>query len=148
MGFLWYADTCVHSSKVMKRFLPFFLILLLIGAMSCQRSKVAQREQPGAAAIHYVQCMADEKYDEFLSGMASCDSASDPYKKNMIILFKQMVAAKKEEQGGLKSVNCVRTELTKNGKCANTFLKITYTNDSTEIMILPLIWQNEKWRMR
>jgi len=147
VGFLRFSNACVYPSKVMKLFFSCFLILL-IGAMSCQRSRVSQREKPDAAAIHYVQCMADEKYDEFLSGMVSCDSASDAYKKNMKVLFKQMVATKKEEQGRLKSVSCVRTELTKNGKCANTFLKITYTNDSTEIMIFPLIWQNEKWRMR
>jgi hypothetical protein len=130
------------------RKIGLFILALLFVTASCHRSKVAEREQPDAAAIHYVQCMADEKYDEFISGMISCDSASTAYKKNMTILFKQMVAAKKEEQGGLKSVSCVRTELTENGKYANTFLKVTYSNDSSEIMLLPLIWQDEKWRMR
>lgn len=125
-----------------------FLMAFPLLFLSCHHNKVAKCDNPEEAAIHYVQFMAAEEYDKFLAGMVSCDSASVSYKKNMIILFKQMVAAKKSEMGGLKSVKCVRSEKDDSNKFAKVFLSVTYHNDSTETMVMPLVRQDDKWRMR
>lgn len=122
-----------------------FLPILLNG---CKHSTVSSKDKPDQAAIHYIQCIADEKFDECINGMASCDSASDSYKAKMKILYKQFIRHKKKESGFLKKVECIHTDFAQNGNYADTYIRLTYKNDSVETIILPLIWKNKRWRMR
>ena len=127
------------------------LLIALIGlcCMGCGHKKAgAEREHPEDAAVAYIQNMADEKYDECIKYMISCDSASDAYKAKMKVLLKQFVRRKKENGAGLKNVECIHTDISTNGCSADTYMRLTYTNDSVETMVLPLVWQGKSWRLR
>lgn len=125
-----------------------FPLLLLFCIVSCGNGETSSKVDPGGAAVHYIRSLADGRYDEYIHAMVSCDSASDAYKKQMLVLHKQMVTTQKTECGSLETVQCVRSELGREGKTANVFLQLTYSNGMKEDIMLPLVWNNEKWRIR
>lgn len=148
MGLQWYTSQHLHPSEMMKRLVLCLSILLLVAASCGKNDRAADREKPGEAAVHYVRNLSDGHYDEVVASMISCDSATEQYRQYIKVLYKQMVAKKKDDNGGLKSVVCVRTEDGPSAGAVNVFLKLTYDNDSIEDIILPLVWNNKKWRLR
>lgn len=148
MGFQRNANQYIYSSEVMKRLLYSILIMLSVSASCGRKDKAANVDTPDEAAVHYVQCIASGRYDEYIKGMVSCDSATEQYRQLQKILLKQMVAEKKKELDTLRSVVCVRTETFSDKNVVNAFVKLTYTNDSIETMMIPLIWNDHRWRIR
>lgn len=125
-------------------FLSALSVLLM---PSCGSRDASLPSDPGGAAIHYVRCLADGRYDEYIRGMASCDSATEAYKKQMLVLYKQMVVAKKKEFGSLKSLRHLRSDIS-GDSLALVYLQLVYANDSTEDVMLPLMCIDGQWRMR
>lgn len=125
-------------------FLSALFVLLL---SSCGSRDASLPSDPGEAAIHYVRCLADGRYDEYIRGMVSCDSATEAYKKQMLVLYKQMVVAKKKEFGTLKSLRHLRSDISGDSS-ALVYLQLVYANDSTEDVMLPLVCLDGQWRMR
>jgi len=126
------------------------ILIVLFVLLSCAKTNkaVSVKERPGDAAIYYMRCIMQENYDEYIRAMISCDSASVDYKDKMRILVKQMVRTKKLEMDSCKQIECLKADVKYNGDYANTFLRLTYANDSTETIILPLIWKDDRWRLR
>ena len=130
------------------KFFFFLSALSVLLVSSCGGRGSSSSSDPGEAAIRYVRCLADGRYGEFVRGMVSCDSASDAYKKHTIILYKQMVVAKKKEYGPLKSMRHIRSDISDGGLAATVFLQLVYANDSTEDMMLPMLCVDGQWRLR
>jgi hypothetical protein len=148
MGFQRYANQHLYSPEVM-RFLLCSLFVVLLTLTSCARKdKAVNVDEPGDAAVHYVQSVATGNYDEYIKGMVSCDSATDEYRQFQKTLLKQMVSEKKKDFDTLKSVVCVRTQTFSDKNVVNAFVKLTYSNDSVETMMIPLIWNDHRWRIR
>lgn len=153
MGLCRNANPNIHPPKVEKRtmkkvlWICIFLLTAFLGA--CKDGKKADDPaKPGDKAVFLVQCLADEKYDECIKAMVSCDSASDNYKDKQKIMLKQMVRDKKKDGASLKAVECLHSDVDQHGHFATNYLQLTYSNDSTETVIFPLIWQDNQWRMR
>lgn len=147
MGFQGNTHQNTYQSEIMKSIVGIIVVLLLL---SCGKSNkaVSDRDKPEDAAVYYMQCIVDENYDEYINAMISCDSASADYKDKMRILVKQMVRTKKAEMDSCKKIECLKADVKYDGNYANTFMRMTYANDSTEIVILPLVWDNDRWRLR
>ena len=126
--------------------LPIVLLSILLFA-TCGKRETEKRAHPDEAAIYYVNLLAQEDYEAYVKEMVSCDSASDVYKEKMKIFLKQFVRRKKMHFKALKSVECLKSEATRTADGADTYLKITYQNDSTEITLFPLVWHKERWRL-
>lgn len=130
------------------KFFVFLSALSVLLMSSCGGRSSSSSADPGEAAIRYVRCLADGRYDEYIRGMVSCDSASDAYKKHMKVVYKQMVVAKKNEYGPLKSMRHLRSDISSGGLTATVFLQLVYANDSTEDVMLPMVSVDGQWRLR
>lgn len=116
--------------------------------ISCGKGKAPKTDKPEQAAISYVNSLAAERYDDCLSMMASLDSASDTYKATMKAMLKQMVREKKADGFELKQAECLHVDLDSAATTAKVYLRLSYANDSTETMLLPLIKDGRAWRLR
>ncbi len=127
-----------------------YIAIVFLCLASCVKSnkEISAKDKPERAAIYYTKCIVEENYDEYVKAMVSCDSASDEYKNKMMWMAKQMVRAKKAEMDSCKNIECIKTEIKYDGNYANTFIRLTYSNDSSETILLPLIWYEDKWRLR
>lgn len=148
MGFQRNTDQHFYSPKIMKRLVLCFSVVALLLASCGSKDRAADREKPEEAAVHYVQSLADGHYDEIVSAMISCDSTTEQYNRQIKTLYKQMAARKRADNGELKTVVCVRTEKGPLDGSVNAYLKLTYSNDSIEDIILPLFWNSGRWRLR
>jgi len=127
-----------------------FCLFLLLCLFSCGKSNkvLTSRDNPGDAAVYYARCIVEEKYDEYIQAMQSCDSASEDYKNKMKILVKQMVRQRRSQQDSCVEIECLHADIKYDGSYANTFLRLRYAGDSTETVMLPLVWSDGRWRLR
>ena len=123
----------------------FLTLLLFVG---CKRSASPQYDQATDVAVKYVNLMEQEKYDDLLKDIVSCDSASDVYRSNMRTFLKQFVRSKKKTHVGLKKVESLKTDIPQAANAVEVYLKLTYQNDSTELICFPMIWDKGRWRLR
>ena len=131
----------------MRSLLTFLCLLCVvgIGIGSCSDKDL---KDPSKAAVKYMQYLVDGKYDEYISEMVSCDSASAAYKQNMKVMLKQMVVSKFQGEGAVKEIHYVRQQGGNDEQAVMVFLQLTYANGSTESMMLPLLWADGRWRLR
>lgn len=87
-------------------------------------------------------------YREYIDEMESCDNQPDYYRQQMVDLHKMHAYQQKEKYGGVKTVQIVRIEPTQNGSQANVFLRIDYNNQTHETLLLSMIYDGERWRLR
>lgn len=134
------------------RLLVYYVQILLI--VSCVAQFLTgcseKRDDPTKLAIYYVKCVAKGDFDKYIYGMQSCDNATDDYKQNIRTLLSQMIADKKSEGfSELKNIVCERIEGNKDvDDEIMVYLKLTYQNDSTENILIPMLWNDGKWRLR
>ena len=70
----------------MRNLLAALCLLCAVGISMCSCSD-QELKDPSKAAVKYMQYLVDGKYDEYISEMVSCDSASAAYKQNMKVMF-------------------------------------------------------------
>ncbi len=112
----------------------------------CMSSCHKVPKEPDKVAIYFVQNLQDENYEECIKLNVSCDSTSDEYRQNIKNLYKIMVRNKKEKNGNLKDIEHVSTNIKNN--MASVLLKLTYSNDSSETILIPLFQKDSRWRLR
>lgn len=122
------------------------ILLTCILAASCGDRELKEMQAPATAAVYYINLLSNERYARCVECMESCDSASADYRRSMEILLKQMMRAKTNANGRLRTVECIDTE--GDERQASAYLRLTYANDSVEIILLPMVWSDDRWRLR
>lgn len=146
MGLLWNANQHFYPSEM--RLFSLFLCLACLLVASCGRHKpVSKHENPDKAAIHYMQLLVNEDYGAYVSGMLSCDSASEQYKRNMAVLLKQMTAELKQSGAKVKSVSCDSCNVSNEGERAKAYVAVSFADGKSETVVVPLIWSGKRWRL-
>ena len=131
----------------MRNLLAALCLLCAVGISMCSCSD-QELQPPSKAAVKDMPYLVDGKYDEYISEMVSCDSASAAYKQNMKVMLKQMVVSKFQGEGAVKEIHYVRQQGGNDEQAVMVFLQLTYANGSTESMMLPLLWADGRWRLR
>ena len=126
----------------------WLISLVLVVAASCGRHKqVSQHEKPDKAAVHYMKLLVNEDYEAYIKGMLSCDSASEQYKRNTLVLLKQMSAELKQSGVGIQSVSCDSSDVDDDGNHARAYVGVSFSDGNSETVVMPLIWAGKRWRM-
>jgi len=127
-------------------------ILLLAFSVACSSEKQPFPPQPQlptneeVAAFYALYTQGD--YAAFVAAMASCDDKPQDYRQQMEMLFKQHAAQTVREKGGIKAVSVGRMEPHGDNTMVNAFLDVTYQDSTTEEVMLPLVFVDNKWRLR
>ena len=126
----------------------WIISLVLVMVASCGRHKqVSQHEKPDKAAVHYMKLLVNEDYEAYVKGMLSCDSASEQYKRNTLVLLKQMSAELKQSGVGIQSVSCDSSDVDDDGNHARAYVGVSFSDGNSETVVMPLIWAGKRWRM-
>ena len=146
MGLLRHAHQHFHPPEM--RPVILFLCGMCLLAASCGRHKqVSQHEKPDKAAVHYMKLLVNEDFDAYIRGMMSCDSASEQYRRNTLVLLKQMSAELKQSGVGIQSVSCDSSDVDNDGNHARAYVGVTFSGGNSETVVMPLIWAGKRWRM-
>ncbi len=147
MADAWLSDPRIHSPKVMRRLL---LAVCMAATLLLSCSKTEQKVDFAAAnaAKQYYEWLLTGNHDAFVRGLDFPDSIPDSYREQLVANAKMFVGTQKEEHGGLREVrivNCVNDSLS---STASAFLLLSFGDNSTEEIVVPMIRKNEKWYMK
>lgn len=127
------------------KWLYIIIAFFLFSCSEPETSELTDFTKPEMAAVYYLNCMKDGNYDACVEEMISCDSASVEYKEKMKILIKQMV---RSDDDVIQKIECTKTSVKYEGKYACAYVRLTTKSGRSETIMLPLLWNNEKWRLR
>lgn len=132
----------------MKQLLYLILPCFLVACSQNQPGGAAKALPSGEEVVGYYNLYAQGDYAAYVAQMASCDGKPEDYRHQMELLLKQHAAQVKREKGGIKAVSFGRMEAHLDSTAVNAFLNVTYQDETTEEVMLPLVLVDNKWRVR
>lgn len=129
---------------------PLLVLLISFLLAACSSGGKGSGLQPPTAkeVMEYYELYRSGNYAEYVKAMQSCDDKPADFCKQMADALKQHAARIKEEKGGTVSAEFLRTELHAEHSAADAYLSVTYGDSTKEEIVLPLVFWQEKWRLK
>ena len=107
-----------------------------------------QAEIAGNAAQQYYSYLLAGDYDAFVDGTCRKDSVRPEYRAQLIENMRMFMAQQKKEHQGIKSVAVKKVDIDSLRVKADVFLILTYGDNGTEQVLLPMVKDGELWYMK
>ena len=129
---------------------PLLVLLLSYLLTACSPGGKGEGLQPPTAdeVMAYYELYRSGNYAEYVKAMQSCDDKPADFCKQMADALKQHATRIKAEKGGAVSAEFLRTELHAEHSAADAYLSVTYGDSTKEEIILPLVFWQDKWRLK
>ena len=128
------------------------LLVLLLSYLltACSPGGKGEGLQPPTAdeVMAYYELYRSGNYADYVKAMQSCDDKPADFCKQMADALKQHAARIKAEKGGAVSAEFLRTEMHAEHSAADAYLSVTYGDSTKEEIILPLVFWQDKWRLK
>ena len=128
------------------------LLVLLLSYLltACSPGGKGEGLQPPTAdeVMAYYELYRSGNYADYVKAMQSCDDKPADFCKQMADALKQHAARIKAEKGGAVGAEFLRTELHAEHSAADAYLSVTYGDSTKEEIILPLVFWQDKWRLK
>ena len=122
-----------------------YLILIVI-VVAC--SDVSREDQAALAAKGYYTHLVKGEYEQFMEGRFMADSLPQDYRSQLIEGYKQFVAQQVEARKGIHEVSVSRAYTDSLAGYTNVLLLLCYGDSTTEEVVVPMVEQNGRWRMK
>ena len=129
---------------------PLLVLLISFLLAACSSGGKGDELQPPTAkeVMEYYELYRSGNYAEYVKAMQSCDNKPADFCKQMADALKQHAARIKEEKGGTVSAEFLRSELHAEHSAADAYLSVTYGDSTKEEIVLPLVFWQDKWRLK
>ena len=129
---------------------PLFVLMLSFLLAACSPGGKGEGLQPPTAdeVMAYYELYRSGNYADYVKAMQSCDDKPADFCKQMADALKQHAARIKAEKGGAVGAEFLRTELHAEHSAADAYLSVTYGDSTKEEIILPLVFWQDKWRLK
>ena len=131
----------------MRRLVYLFLVIIIIGVASCG-GNLTPEEMASLAAKGYYEHLAAGEYDEYLQGVAGCDSAPEDYVAQLRLGAQRYVQRCHQLHHGISEVRVSSVKPDSTLSCTQVFLLLLFADSTREEICVPMVEQNGKWRMR
>ena len=128
----------------MKSLLWVVVALLVIAACSSPTPE----ELASLAAKGYYDHLIHGEYDEFLEGKSGVESLSDNYREQLLTTYRQFMAQQDQSHHGIREVRISRATTDTLQHFTNVFLVLCYGDSVNEEIVVPMVAQAGRWRMR
>ena len=129
---------------------PLLVLLLSYLLTACSPGGKGEGLQPPTAdeVMAYYELYRSGNYADYVKAMQSCDDKPAEFCKQMADALKQHAARIKAEKGGAVGAEFLRTELHAEHSAADAYLSVTYGDSTKEEIFLPLVFWQDKWRLK
>ena len=132
----------------MNKILSLILLLSLLSACKKQETLEEIEARAGQTAVEYYKLLLEGKYDDFVAGMVDSDSLPADYRSQLSDNAAMFVKQQANEHRGIKEISLSQCHADTATKTAEAFLDIVYMDSVNEVVCVPLIMQNNIWRMK
>lgn len=111
-------------------------------------SKVETDFAAAEAAKGYYEQLLKGEYDAYVSAMLGGDSLPADYREQMVANAKMFVDNQQKLHRGVSRIdvqNCLNDSLT---PTAQAFLLLTYGDNTSEEVVVPMVKRGERWLMK
>ena len=133
----------LHSSKIMRPLFAFFACLLFASCGNRSNTSIEDNGPKEEEILSLYKLYTSGNYNAYVDAMQSCDDKPETYRQEMKDALKQH-----EEHKGVKHVKLERTEVHDKGNMSNAFLNVSYGDGSTEEIMIQLVRNKNRWRIR
>lgn len=118
--------------------------------MSCnKKSELTHREAARQAAQQYYDYLLNKQYESFANGMyVADDSLPADYRAQLAEAAAQYAIDETRRHGGLVGANVVSDSLNADSVSGYVCLELTFGDQTSETIALPLVLTAEGWKMR
>lgn len=125
----------------------------LAGLAACSGAKAEEEPDPHVLLEVDVEAMYDTyirgDYAAYVSQMESLDDKPESYRKQMADLMKQRHRQQEEDHnGGPAACHVKDLKINHEGRYCEAYIVVTYKDSTEEEILLPLVFKNEKWRLK
>lgn len=127
-------------------------LLLMAAALfntACNRTEASADTEMALndTVVNMYNLYINGSYLEYVAMMESLDGKPQEYKQQMADLMKQRHRAQEEEHGGLTSCRVQRIDR-KNENYCDAYVEITFSDNTTDDILLPLVKVAGVWRIK
>lgn len=131
--------------KISRLFVAISIVLCVcLGVLSCK--KEAPEDAAAQMALTCYQHLIAEEYDTYLQAMVNYEHMPASYREELKALLAQYVRKEITERGGFSNVTVNSDTII--GTRANVFLQLKFKDGSTEEISVPMIYDNNVWKLQ
>lgn len=124
-----------------------------VGLAACSGAKAEEERDPNVLLDADVEAMYNiyisGDYAAYVNQMESLDDKPESYRKQMADLMKQRHRQQEEDHnGGPAACHVKDLKINHEGRYCDAFIVVTYKDSTEEEILLPLVFKNEKWRLK
>ena len=120
-------------------------MLLCLGLLSC--SQPTPEELASLAAKGYYDHLIHGEYEQFLEGVDMPDD-QESYRSQLLDNYRQFMAAQQSSHNGIREVRIVRAKTDSLQHYTNVFLTLCFGDSTNEEIVVPMVENGGRWRMR
>lgn len=124
-----------------------YILISVLTITACSK-KGSPEEEAVKAAKEYYEYIIEGDYDKYIDAFCRYDSIEDDYREQLITGVKQFAISQKEERGGIRKVRAVKAERVEKHGYTNAFLVLCFGDSVNEEIVVPMVEQEGKWRIK
>ena len=118
----------------------------LVGFVGC--GSATPEELASLAAEGYYRHLVAGEYEQFLQGRVGCDSLPEDYREQLLTGYKQFMAQQQTAHQGIQSVQASNASRDTTLQLMQVFLLLQYGDSTQEEIVVPMVEQEGRWRMK
>jgi len=126
----------------------FYILLLITILFSCGSQKKDPSEIVGKTAKIYYDYLLNSDYNAFVDGMNQPESIPNNYREQLVANAKMFIGQQKEDHGGIKKIAVSAAKADTIHNTGDAYLLLTYGDNTTEQVVVPMVKRKGVWFMR
>lgn len=102
----------------------------------------------GVALKCYKALYIEKRAETFLNGRISTDNLSSEQRQQLLTLYNQHVLQVGRQHGGVRNIDFSHAEPDTALNIMQVFLKMTYTDNTQEEIVVPMVQADGEWKMK
>lgn len=126
----------------------FYILLLITILFSCGSQKKDPSEIVGKTAKIYYDYLLNGDYNAFVDGMNQPERIPDNYREQLVANAKMFIGQQKEDHKGIKKIAVSAAKADTIHNTGDAYLLLTYGDNTTEQVVVPMVKRKGVWYMR
>lgn len=141
------ANKHLYPSEIKETEMRKLLYIAFVAVTALSSCGKTESSPADFAELYYNSLIAGDA-QKFAEGMYSYSRVTPELRKEKVIIAKQYASVQEEQHKGIKSVEIMNDSVFADGINADVFLSINYGDSTKETILVPMVKDGDKWKMK